>query len=74
MTVTVVELTGDGRPASVRFDFETSLDHPRFRWLFWQAGVFVPWTPPAIGEVTTLDLFAEPGESTPQNADRTPEP
>ena len=49
MTVEVTELTADGRPAEASFRFAVPLEDASLRWLQWRDGVFVPFTPPAIG-------------------------
>lgn len=54
MTVTIVELTPDQRPATVAFQFEIPLEDSSLRWFHWQAGRYVPFTPPAIGEMVTV--------------------
>ena len=50
MTVEVLSLTEDGRPAEAEFRFAVPLEDPSLRWLYWKDGVFIPFTPPAIGE------------------------
>lgn len=54
LTVEVMALTDDGRPAEVRFSFDRSLEDPSLRWLRWDAGVYVPFTLPAVGEAVAL--------------------
>jgi hypothetical protein len=54
MTVEIIELTGDGRPAKAAFTFAVSLEDPSLRWLQYKDGSFVPFTPPAIGENVVL--------------------
>lgn len=54
MTITIVEVTPDHRPATVSFQFETPLEDQSLRWFQWQAGRYAPFTPPAIGETVTL--------------------
>lgn len=52
MTVTVTELTPDGRPAAARMRFYFQLKNFTYRWLYWdwQAGKYAVFTLPAIGE------------------------
>jgi hypothetical protein len=54
MTVEIMELTGDGRPAKAAFTFSVPLEDPSLRWLQYKDGSFVPFTPPAIGENVVL--------------------
>jgi len=71
MTVTVTELTSDGRPWAARFEFAVPLDDPSLRWLHWDDGEFQSWTPPPIGTRVELRpdapvwLFA-PGGTAPE--------
>ncbi|MCC6621816.1 MAG: hypothetical protein IT385_11210 [Deltaproteobacteria bacterium] len=54
--VEVTALTADGRPAATRWRFDRPLEDPTWTWLRWSDAPlgFVPWTPPAIGDRTTL--------------------
>jgi hypothetical protein len=54
MTVEILELTGDNRPAKAAFTFAVPLEDPSLRWLQYKDGSFVPFTPPAIGETVVL--------------------
>ncbi|MDD5063235.1 MAG: hypothetical protein PHQ35_00545 [Phycisphaerae bacterium] len=54
MTVEILELTGDNRPAKAAFTFSVPLEDPSLRWLQYKDGSFVPFTPPAIGENMVL--------------------
>lgn len=54
LRVTVLELTTDGRPAAVSFEFATALNDPGLRWLQWRDGRYVPFVPPAVDEYVTL--------------------
>ena len=56
MTATVLELNAAGRPAAVRFRFAAPLEDASLRWLRFESGEFVPWTPPAVGEEETLEI------------------
>ncbi len=58
MTVEVLAVTDDGRPAEAAFRFAVPLDDPSLRWLQWKNGAFVPFTSPPIGESVELT----PGE------------
>ena len=54
MSATVLTLTADRRPASVAFRFNVPLEDASLRWFRWSGGLYVPFTPPAVGE--TVDL------------------
>jgi hypothetical protein len=54
MTVEIMELTGDGRPAEAAFIFAVPLEDPSLQWMQYKDGSFVPFTPPAIGENVVL--------------------
>jgi hypothetical protein len=58
LVVEVLALTADGRPAAAAFHFALPLEAPALRWFAWQGGVFVPFTPPAVGQ--TLSVPALP--------------
>jgi hypothetical protein len=60
MTATVLDVTEDGRPQKVAFRFEASLEDSSLRWLHFQAGEFVPWMPPPVGEKAILRLEWSP--------------
>jgi hypothetical protein len=57
-----VEIAGvaHGRPTVVRVRFDGPLEAPSLRWVVWQGGRFVPFTPPAVGHAIAI-----PGRSTP---------
>jgi hypothetical protein len=59
LEVEVLEVTEDGRPARVRFTFDTSLDDPSIRWFQADGLSGAPWTPPHVGARALL-----PGVST----------
>jgi hypothetical protein len=54
MVIEITELTQDGRAAEATFRFRDPLSDPGHRWLQWDNGVFIPFTPPAPGERITL--------------------
>lgn len=54
MTVEILELTGDNRPAKAAFTFSVPLEDPSLRWLQYKDGAFVPFTPPAVGQSMVL--------------------
>jgi hypothetical protein len=54
MTVTITELTPDGRPAEATFRFDVPLESPSLVWLGFRNGRFKPFTPPAVGQETAI--------------------
>jgi hypothetical protein len=54
MTVEILELTGDNRPAKAAFTFSVPLEDPSLRWLQYKDGSFIPFSPPAVGENVVL--------------------
>lgn len=54
MRATIVELTDDGRPATVDFRFATPLESVGRRWMRGQGMALVAWTPPAVGEMVIV--------------------
>jgi hypothetical protein len=54
LAVTVTDSTSDGRPAEALFRFDVPLEDPSLLWLKWDHGRFTAWSPPAVGETTTL--------------------
>ena len=54
LRVEVIALTADGRPAAARFAFERDLEDPALRWLRWDAGAYVPFAVPAVGQSVSL--------------------
>jgi hypothetical protein len=58
VTVEVTDLTEDGRPAEATFRFAVPLEDASLRWLFWQEGEFVPFTPPDVGQSLHLPAAA----------------
>ena len=49
-SVTVESLDKQGDPAEVLYEFPVALEDPSLRWMSWHDGVYVPWTPPAVGQ------------------------
>ena len=45
----------NGLPSKVQFTFNLSLDDPSFLWFRWENGIYVPFTPPEIGEAVTIE-------------------
>jgi hypothetical protein len=54
MTVTITELTPDGRPADATFRFDVPLESPSLLWLCFRGDAFEPFTPPAVGQETEI--------------------
>jgi hypothetical protein len=54
VTIEVMELTADGRPAVVAFRFDARLEDPSLRWLQFKDQVWQPFTPPAVGQRVVL--------------------
>jgi hypothetical protein len=54
MQLEVVRVLDDGRPAIVLARFDASLDDPRFRFMRFERGAFVPVVLPAVGEAMTV--------------------
>ena len=55
-TVVVEELTEDGRPLQVSFDFGVPLEDPSLRWLVYTADGLVDFEVPAIGETAQVGV------------------
>ncbi|MGC1676008.1 MAG: hypothetical protein WA740_00635 [Candidatus Binataceae bacterium] len=53
-SVVVEALDAQGDPEQVLYKFSVPLEDSSLRWMRWHDGVYVPWTPPAIGETVTL--------------------
>ena len=53
--ITIHQLTPDNRPALVAYHFPHPLENPRYRWLQWQNGAYVPFTLPAVGETVLVE-------------------
>ena len=53
-TIQVTDVTDDGRPAEISVHFDVELEHPSLIWLRWEHGLYVPFTPPAVGDSTVL--------------------
>jgi hypothetical protein len=58
-SVVVEALDAQGDPEQVRYDFPVPLEDPSLRWMSWHDGVYLPWTPPGIGQTETF--FPERG-------------
>lgn len=49
LQITVQEVTRDGRPAVVRFEFSEPLESQDYQWLIWESNRLVGWQPPEMG-------------------------
>jgi hypothetical protein len=49
LSVVVEALDAQSDPEQVLYEFPVPLEDPSLRWMSWHDGVYVPWTPPAIG-------------------------
>ncbi|MBU0718720.1 MAG: hypothetical protein KJ749_10765 [Planctomycetes bacterium] len=54
LTVTVTELTDDGRPAEALFQFSVPLEDPTLRWLYWNGRGYESFIPPSVGETVSI--------------------
>ncbi|MGD0654140.1 MAG: hypothetical protein ABSA16_07355 [Thermoguttaceae bacterium] len=57
VSITVLELTEDGRPAKVLFRFHVALEDPSLKWVYWEEGKFKEFQPPGIGESIEIPAF-----------------
>jgi hypothetical protein len=60
VSITVLELTEDGRPAKVLFRFHVPLEDPSLKWVYWEEGKFKEFQPPGIGESVELPALGFP--------------
>lgn len=54
MTVTITDLTEDGRPAEAIFRFDVPLESPSLLWLCYRGDGFEPFAVPAVGQETEI--------------------
>ncbi len=54
LSVVVESLDAQGDPEQVLYEFSVPLQDPSLRWMRWQDGVYVPWSPPAVGQIENL--------------------
>jgi hypothetical protein len=54
MTATVAELTEDGRPAEVTFQFDAPLESPKFLWLCYRGNRFEAFRPPEVDRQSVI--------------------
>jgi len=54
LKITVQNLTRDGRPSTVSFNFAEALSSKKYQWLIWHENRFVEWQVPAVGEAIEI--------------------
>jgi hypothetical protein len=54
LSIVVEALDVQGDPEQVLYEFPVPLEDPSLRWMIWQDGAYVPWTPPAVGQTQTI--------------------
>jgi hypothetical protein len=54
LSVDVESLDAQGDPEQVQYEFAVPLEVSSLRWMRWQNGVYVPWSPPALGHTDKL--------------------
>jgi hypothetical protein len=54
LSIVVEALDAQGDPARVLYEFPVPLEDPSIRWMSWQDGAYVRWSPPAIGQTEKL--------------------
>jgi hypothetical protein len=54
LSIVVESLDAHGDPAQVMYEFAVPLEDFSLRWMRWQDGVYVPWSPPALGQTEKL--------------------
>ena len=59
LSIVVEALDAQGDPEQVLYEFPVPLEDPSLRWMIWQDGAYVPWTPPTVGHPQRI--FAERG-------------
>jgi hypothetical protein len=55
LTITIADLTPDGRPSDVLFHFDVPVDDPSLLWLAWSQNGYTPWKPPPIDATAHLE-------------------
>ncbi len=56
MTVTITELTTDGRPADATFRFDVPLESPSLVWLCFRGDGFEPFKPPPVDQEVEISI------------------
>ena len=45
----------NGLPSKAQFRFKLPLEDPSLLWFSWENGIYVPFTPPDVGEAVTIE-------------------
>lgn len=54
VTIEVLRATPAGIPDVARFTFDGGVDAARYRWVRWEGGRYVPFTPPPVGTTESI--------------------
>ena len=54
LSIVVESLDAQGDPEQVLYEFPVPLEDSSLRWMRWQDGVYIAWSPPALGQTVTL--------------------
>ncbi|MGA8642839.1 hypothetical protein [Candidatus Binatus sp.] len=54
LSIVVEAFDAQGDPERVLYEFPVPLEDSSLRWMRWQDGVYVPWSPPALGHTEKL--------------------
>ena len=54
VSISVLTVTNDGRPATAKFVFDKPLEDPSWRWITWSNKAYIPFTPPRVGASVRL--------------------
>lgn len=54
-TAEVLQVTSDGRPAEVVFEFKVPLEDETLRWVYFVGGRMEEFVPPPMGESVQID-------------------
>ena len=54
VVVEVLEVS-NGLPSKAQFRFKVTIDDPSLLWFRWENGMYVPFTPPDVGETVTIE-------------------
>jgi hypothetical protein len=54
VTIEVIDLTTDGRPAEAELRFHEPLESDAYRWMRWQGARYEPFRPPGVGETVVF--------------------
>jgi hypothetical protein len=54
LSIVVEALDAQGDPEQVLYEFPVPLEDPLLRWMIWQDGAYLPWTPPPVSQTQTI--------------------